>query len=466
MKMDQNQRNMLRQLPAMDEVLSLREISIFEKTLGRKAVKSVVSEVIGDVRKSILVGKTCSVSLETIQAEIKERLAKYSSPSLDRVVNATGVVVHTNLGRSCLAPQAVEAVNQTATHYSTLEYDVRSGERGQRNDHVEWLLCQLTGSDGAVVVNNNAGAVLLLLSTFASGDEVIVSRGELVEIGGSFRIPDIMALSGAKLVEVGTTNRTRLDDYRNALSERTRMILKVHPSNFRIVGFHSSPSREELAALAKEKDLLFAEDLGSGVLVDCSEFGLSGEPTVRECIEAGVDLVTFSGDKLLGGPQAGSIVGRRPLVEKLKRHPFLRALRIDKMTLAAMERTLRLYLEGNYLSIPTLRMLAASADDLEKVAENLRKQILETVDNTCYMSITEVEDVVGGGAFPETSLKGRGLRLESKDLDEQEILDGLRRHSTPVIGVIEGGAVVLHVRTLLDGDERIIADAMKSLLHK
>ncbi len=465
MHMDRNQRSILRQLPAMDEVLSLREISTYEKNLGRKAVKSVVSDVIGDVRKSILVGEIGSVSLEKIQTEIKRRLAKYSSPSLDRVVNATGVVVHTNLGRSCLAPEAVEAVNQTARRYSTLEYDVRSGERGQRNDHVEWLLCQLTGSDGAVVVNNNAGAVLLLLSAFASGEEVIVSRGELVEIGGSFRIPDIMALSGAKLVEVGTTNRTRLEDYRNALSERTRMILRVHPSNFRIVGFHSSPSRKELAMLAKEKDLLFAEDLGSGVLVDCTEFGLSGEPTVRECIEAGVDLVTFSGDKLLGGPQAGSIVGRRPLVDRLKKHPLLRALRIDKMTLAALERTLRLYLEGNYLRIPTLGMLAASANDLEKVAESLREKILETAGDRWDIGITGVEDVVGGGAFPETSLEGRGLRLESKDLDEQEILDGLRRHSIPVVGVIEDGAVILHVRTLLDGDERIIADAVKNLSH-
>ncbi|MGC9371718.1 MAG: L-seryl-tRNA(Sec) selenium transferase [Thermovirgaceae bacterium] len=463
--MDQNKRNILRQLPAMDEVLALPEISIFEKTLGRKAVKSVVADVIGDVRKSILVGETGSVSLENIQAEIEGRLAKYSSPSLDRVVNATGVVVHTNLGRSCLAPEAVEAVNQTAARYSTLEYEVRSGERGQRNDHVEWLLCQLTGSDGAVVVNNNAGAVLLLLATFAFGEEVIVSRGELVEIGGSFRIPDIMALSGAKLVEVGTTNRTRIEDYRNALSERTRMILRVHPSNFRIVGFHSSPSRKELAALAKEKDLLFAEDLGSGVLVDCSEFGLSGEPTVRECIDAGVDLVTFSGDKLLGGPQAGSIVGRRALVERLKKHPFLRALRIDKMTLAALERTLRLYLEGNYLRIPTLGMLAASTNELEKVAESLREKILETAGDRWDIGITEVKDVVGGGAFPETSLEGRGLRLESKDLDEQEILDGLRCHSIPVIGVIEDGTALLHVRTLLDGDDKIIADAIKNLSH-
>ncbi|MFP4481343.1 MAG: L-seryl-tRNA(Sec) selenium transferase [Thermovirgaceae bacterium] len=463
--MDQNRRNMLRQLPAMDELLSLCEISFFEKTLGRKAVKAVVSNVIGEVRKSIRVGDTDSVSLENIRAEIEGRLLKYSRPSLNRVVNATGVVVHTNLGRSCLAPEAVEAVSQTAAYYSTLEYDIESGSRGQRNDHVEWILSQLTGSDGAVVVNNNAGAVLLLLSAFASGEEVIVSRGELVEIGGSFRIPDIMALSGAKLVEVGTTNRTRLEDYKNALSERTRMILKVHPSNFRIVGFHSSPSRKELAELAKEKDLLFAEDLGSGVLVDCSEFGLFGEPTVRECIEAGVDLVTFSGDKLLGGPQAGSIVGRRPLVEKLKKHPFLRALRIDKMTLAAMERTLRLYLEGKYHEIPTLRMLSITTADLEKVAVKLREKILEVAGGKCKVTIAEVEDVVGGGAFPETSLEGKGIRIESKERDEQAILDGLRRHRIPVIGVVENGAVVLHVRTLLDGDERIIPAAVKGLFH-
>jgi L-seryl-tRNA(Ser) seleniumtransferase len=461
--MDQNRRNLLRELPAMDEILAQQDISPFEEKLGRKAVKSIVADVIGEVRKSILDGRTDSVSVERLYEDIEKRLSKHSRFSLSRVVNATGVVVHTNLGRSCLVHEAVEAVTETAAHYSTLEYDVEKGMRGQRNNHVEWLLCQLTGGDGAVVVNNNAGAVLLLLATFAAGEEVIVSRGELVEIGGSFRIPDIMALSGAKLVEVGTTNRTRLEDYRNAVSERTRMILKVHPSNFRIVGFHASPSRQELADLAREKDLLFAEDLGSGVLIDCREYGLSGEPTVRECVDAGVDLITFSGDKLLGGPQAGSIVGRRPLVEKLKKHPFLRALRIDKMTLSALEATLRLYLEGKHRKIPTLGMLATSRDDLEKTATSLQRRLLDAAGDACTVTVTETEDVVGGGAFPETILDGIGLRLESKQMDEQTILDGLRRHKPPVIGVVENGAVVLHVRTLLNGDEEMVLGAVQGL---
>jgi len=317
--MNQIQRESLRQLPAMDELLSLQGISCYETRLGRKSVKSVVSDVIGEYRKSILEGNTSPISLENIQSEIEKRLRKHSRRSPCKVINATGVIVHTNLGRSCLAREAVDAVREVAAGYSNLEYDIETGGRGQRNDHVEWLLCQLTGSDSALVVNNNAGAVLLLLATFASDSEVIVSRGELVEIGGSFRIPDIMAFSGAKLVEVGTTNRTRVEDYKKAISEKTGMILKVHPSNFRIVGFHEEASRHELASLAKENGLLFAEDLGSGVLTDCSMLGLAGEPTVKECVESGVDIVTFSGDKLLGGPQAGCIAGRRPLRKNTKR---------------------------------------------------------------------------------------------------------------------------------------------------
>jgi L-seryl-tRNA(Ser) seleniumtransferase len=241
------------------------------------------------------------------------------------------------------------------------------------------------------------------------------------------------------------------------------MILKVHPSNFRIVGFQASPSRQELADLAREKDLFFAEDLGSGVLLDCRDFGLSGEPTVRECVNAGVDLITFSGDKLLGGPQAGSIVGRRPLVERLKKHPLLRALRIDKMTLSALEATLRLYLEGRHHHIPTLNMLATSREDLEKIATSLQHRLLDATGDACTATITETRDVVGGGAFPETVLDGIGLRIESKQLDEQTILDGLRRNKPPVVGVVENGAVVLHVRTLLHGDEEIVLDAVRRL---
>lgn len=449
----------------MDELLAQQRIFRYESVLGRKSVKAVISDVMGDLRKSILEGALEPVSFENISREIEKRLEKHSKRSLVRVINATGVVVHTNLGRSCLAPEAVEAVNEAASRYCTLEYDLENGERGQRNDHVEWLLSQLAGSEGAVVVNNNAGAVLLLLAAFAGDGEVIVSRGELVEIGGSFRIPDIMALSGAKLVEVGTTNRTRLEDYKNAISEKTRMILKVHPSNFRIIGFHSAPEKKELAGLSKEADLLFAEDLGSGVLIDCRGFGLEGEPTVRQCIEAGVDLVAFSGDKLLGGPQSGCIVGRRQLVEKLKKHPFLRALRIDKMTLAGMEATLRLYLEGNHFRVPVLKMLSASPETLEKAARSLMEKTIGAAGGMCNVSLAEVVDVVGGGAFPETALQGVALRIESREIDEQKILDGLRQSDPPVIGVADNGAVFLHVRTLLEDDEDDVVKAIKSVFN-
>jgi len=463
--MNQIQRESLRQLPAMDELLSLQGISCYETRLGRKSVKSVVSDVIGEYRKSILEGNTSPISLENIQSEIEKRLRKHSRRSPCKVINATGVIVHTNLGRSCLAREAVDAVREVAAGYSNLEYDIETGGRGQRNDHVEWLLCQLTGSDSALVVNNNAGAVLLLLATFASDSEVIVSRGELVEIGGSFRIPDIMAFSGAKLVEVGTTNRTRVEDYKKAISEKTGMILKVHPSNFRIVGFHEEASRHELASLAKENGLLFAEDLGSGVLTDCSMLGLAGEPTVKECVESGVDIVTFSGDKLLGGPQAGCIAGRRPLLEKMKKHPLLRALRLDKMTLAGLEATLRLYLEEKHEKIPTLKMLSVRGEDLAKIAIDLRDRIIDVAGDRCKVTVVERDDVVGGGAFPEKVLKGAAIKIQSSYLSEQKIFELLRANNPPVVGVAEKGAVFLHLRTFFDDDMDAVVEAMKVIFH-
>jgi len=463
--MNQIQRESLRQLPAMDELLSLQGISCYETRLGRKSVKSVVSDVIGEYRKSILEGNASPISLENIQSEIEKRLRKHSRRSPCKVINATGVIVHTNLGRSCLAREAVDAVREVAAGYSNLEYDIETGGRGQRNDHVEWLLCQLTGSDSALVVNNNAGAVLLLLATFASDSEVIVSRGELVEIGGSFRIPDIMAFSGAKLVEVGTTNRTRVEDYKKAISEKTGMILKVHPSNFRIVGFHEEASRHELASLAKENGLLFAEDLGSGVLTDCSMLGLAGEPTVKECVESGVDIVTFSGDKLLGGPQAGCIAGRRPLLEKMKKHPLLRALRLDKMTLAGLEATLRLYLEEKHEKIPTLKMLSVRGEDLAKIANDLRDRIIDVAGDRCKVTVVERDDVVGGGAFPEKVLKGAAIKIQSSYLSEQKIFELLRANNPPVVGVAEKGAVFLHLRTFFDDDMDAVVEAMKVIFH-
>ncbi|HQK25426.1 MAG TPA: L-seryl-tRNA(Sec) selenium transferase, partial [Synergistaceae bacterium] len=315
----------LRSIPAMDQLLAAPWVEAVARDLGHEAVKAVFSDVVGEIREDLRQGRRASVDRAFLDAEAQRRCFLRCRSSLHRVVNATGVVIHTNLGRSCLHAEAVEAVREVAEAYSTLEYHVERGERGHRNDHVEWLLCQVTGADGAFVVNNNAGAVLLGLAALARNKQVVVSRGELVEIGGSFRVPDILAFSGAHMVEVGTTNRTYLADYEGALSPETALLLKVHPSNYRVVGFSSGVDRSDLARLARDKDLIFMEDLGSGMLVDLEEQGLPGEPTVRQCLRQGVDLVTFSGDKLLGGPQIGALVGRRQIIDRLRTYPLARA---------------------------------------------------------------------------------------------------------------------------------------------
>ncbi|AER66872.1 L-seryl-tRNA(Sec) selenium transferase [Thermovirga lienii DSM 17291] len=457
---------LLREIPSMDELLARSWVAPYEEKLGRNTVKSVFADVIGEYRKEILKGTKKGINVPELEKEVIKRLERYKRNSLRRVINATGVVVHTNLGRSCLSEEVIKAVSEVARGYSNLEYDLEKGERGQRLDHVEWLLCQLTGADGAVVVNNNAGAVLLCLSALAQGGQAIISRGELVEIGGSFRIPEIMAQSGVEMVEVGTTNKTHIKDYREAITERTKMLLKVHPSNFRIIGFQSVPSREELAEVAKENDLVFMEDLGSGVLVDLSVCGLKGEPTVANCVRSNVDVVTFSGDKLLGGPQAGCIVGRKPLIDKIKRHPLHRALRIDKMTLAALEATLRIYLEGRAHEIPTIAMLCADADTLKKKALRLKRMLKRAAGDFFDIEVVEVEDVVGGGAYPADTLKGYALSIKSNKIKDSELVELLRKKKPPVIATTAGGFVLLHVRTILRNEEGLLIDCLKEVAHE
>ncbi|MDR1048186.1 MAG: L-seryl-tRNA(Sec) selenium transferase, partial [Synergistaceae bacterium] len=344
-------RQKMRAIPGMDTLLEKEWALPWQKELGRETVKRIFNGELERLRRRILEGGD-PASPEELRAALEKLLKAQGRCRLRPLLNATGVVIHTNLGRSRLAEEAIRAVRTVASGYSNLEYDLEEGTRGQRNAHVEEALCALAGAEAALVVNNNAGAVLLCLSALARGTEVIVSRGELVEIGGSFRVPDIMEYSGALLVEAGTTNRTHLQDYARAVTERTSMLLKVHPSNFRIEGFVAAPSRTDLAALARERGLLFMEDAGSGLLAEGSALGLEGETSVRTCLEEGVDIVTFSGDKMLGGPQIGVIAGRKTAVDRLRGHPVLRALRVDKMTLAAFEATLRLYMKGNYDDIP------------------------------------------------------------------------------------------------------------------
>ena len=458
----------MRQIPPMSELLSLPWVPSMEASLGRRAVKAVFSEVIGEFRTLFREGRISQISAEEIVREALARLTARSVPSVRRVVNGTGVVVHTNLGRSPLPREVMESVVDVSVGYSNLEFSLDEGVRGHRNDHVEWLICQLTGADGAVVVNNNAAAVLLSLAALASHKEVIVSRGELVEIGGSFRIPDILSFAGARLVEVGTTNRTHLSDYERALGEDTTMLLKVHPSNFRIEGFHCSVSRQELASLAASRGLIFLEDLGSGLLEAFDGDALSEEPTVRECLQQGVDLVTFSGDKLLGGPQIGVVAGRSQLTERLKKHPLMRAFRVDKMTLTAFEGILRMMLRGEDRMIPTREMLSLSPDVMKRRASSLARRVRRVIREASVpgnASVLEVEDAVGGGAFPAVGLVGYGVALDLPSLGGASRVQGLfRRSDPPVVLGVDRGLPCLHVRTLLDGDDERFLRSLKRVL--
>lgn len=448
----------------MDSLLSLPAVAPFLKSLGREAVKRVFDVVLAQIRKDIMTGEDFLANADGVEERALPILRARAEGTLRPVVNATGVVIHTNLGRSCLAPEALEAVRSISQGYSTLEYDLTKGARGHRSDHVEWLLSETTGAEAALVVNNNAGAVLLMLAGLCSGHEVIVSRGELVEIGGSFRIPDIMAFSGATLVEVGATNRTHLKDYAGAIGENTAALLKVHPSNFRMEGFTSVVSRRELAELAAERKLLLLEDLGSGTLLDLEHWGLRGEPTAASCLAEGVDLITFSGDKMLGGPQIGVLAGKKAIIDRLRAYPLLRALRVDKMTLAAFEATLKLYLSEHSERIPTLAMLAESSRSLRRKATRLAGKLKKVLPPTS-LSVISADDAVGGGAFPAERLPGWAVKITPVSLGGTgALLASLRESSTPVIAGAGDDGVVLHVRTLRPGDDEIICDAFRAVV--
>ena len=456
----------LRKIPGMDIVLGYDWIQEWIEELGKMRVKHIVNQKLSEIREKILTDDNAEFSPETFRDSCLHALAFASRPSLRRVINAAGVVIHTNLGRSLIAPDAVKSMTDAASYYSNLEYDLAQGTRGQRNSHIEDLLCNLTGAESSMIVNNNAGAVLLALSALSKNSEVIVSRGELVEIGGSFRIPDIMELSGAKLIEVGTTNRTHLRDYERAINENTSMLMKIHPSNFRIEGFTCSPERKELAALAHEKNIIFMEDAGSGLLVDGEMIHLpanSGEISIKSCLERGADLVTFSGDKMLGGPQIGGIVGRREIISKLKKYPLARALRVDKVTLSGFEATLRLYSQGMFDEIPTLRMLRRSDCDMKSQAEKLAGELSGKIN--AEVRVCEVEDAAGGGSCPEIKLSGWGVAVRHKTFGAGYIQKLLRELDTPVLTGAREDEIILHVRTLQEGDEEIIIHELEGVLN-
>ncbi len=455
---------LLRSIPAMDVLLNAPWTAEFSNRLGREQVKKIIAEALGEVRRELCGGVRVSLPVyELVVSRATSLLRLRASSTLKSVVNATGVVIHTNLGRAPLADEALAAVNALSGTYSTLECSPESGGRGGRNEHVEWSLCRMTGAEAALVVNNNAAAVLLALSATASDREVIVSSGELVEIGDSFRIPEILSFSGAKMRAVGCTNSTRIQDYRDAITENTAVLLKVHPSNYRIEGFVKSTSREELVELASERGLIFMEDLGSGLLCPLGVTFAHRERSVRECLEAGSGIVTFSGDKLLGGPQIGVIAGSKSLIDKMKKHQLLRALRTDKMTFAAFDATLRLYLAGRQGEIPVIRMIetdkSALLERARRLCRSLKRGAAKRGAGGFAVSVVETEDAIGGGSFPTDMLPGFGVGIRSACFSAETLAAGLRAAPVPVIPAIREGCVILHVRTLLTGDEQLIASA-------
>ena len=394
-------------------------------------------------------------------ADLARELAR---PVFRRVINATGVIIHTNLGRSLLAPEAMEAIRSAGLYYSNLEYNLEAGARGSRYSHVEGLLCDLTGAEAALVVNNNAAAVLIALETLAKGREVVVSRGELVEIGGAFRIPEVMERSGAILCEIGTTNKTHLHDYENAVNENTALFLKVHQSNFRIVGFTESVALKDVVASAARFGLPVMEDLGSGNLMDLSKFGTRKEPTVQETVAAGADVVTFSGDKLLGGPQAGIILGRRDMLDRIRQNPLNRAMRIDKFTLAGLEATLRLYLDDDLaLRVPTIAMIAAAYPDLKRRAARLKKILTVAGTESVRVDWADGYSQIGGGALPSQDLKTRLVLLRPLHMSTNRLEEWFRSRPTPIIGRIEDDAFILDVRTIKDEEFQMVGSALAEL---
>ncbi|MBQ4578928.1 MAG: L-seryl-tRNA(Sec) selenium transferase [Clostridia bacterium] len=456
--MDKNQ--LLRTLPKVDEVLRQPLVAALE--LPQTVLTDLVRDRIDGLRRQVLEGTLAAVPpLEDLCGDICRAAKAAAKPSLRPVINATGITLHTNLGRACLSEKAVEAAAAAARGYSTLEYDLETGERGSRYVHVENLLCRITGAEAAMVVNNNAAAVLLILSALGKGGEVITSRGELVEIGGSFRIPEIMEQCGCSLREVGATNKTHLRDYEKAIGENTRALLKVHTSNFRILGFTQSVSLRELVELGREKGLPVIEDLGSGCFYDLEKLGIHDEPTVMNSVRAGVDIISFSGDKLLGGPQAGIILCKKEWIQTLKRHPLTRAMRVDKMTLAALEATLNTYLEPEKAEreIPTLRMLSADPALLKQRAEDLCT-LLKARGVVC--EVIPEQDQVGGGSVPTQLLPTFAVAVDPRNVTVDGLEERLRKFAdTPIIGRIAHDRYLLDVRTLWDEDFAYIADAVK-----
>jgi L-seryl-tRNA(Ser) seleniumtransferase len=464
------QAELLRQIPSVDELLAQPRLAALSKRVDRSVVVEVARAVLADLRGRIAEDSNwAAISLDGASVEelITALVEKILSRSLQPVINATGVILHTNLGRAPLPETVVDEFRRTATQYSNLEYDLEAGARGKRDVHTAELLTRLTGAEAAIVVNNCAAAVFVTLAALARGGEVIVSRGELIEIGDGFRIPEIMEQSGAILREIGTTNRTHLADYENAINEKTRVLLRVHPSNFKVTGFTDKPSLEELVALSQRSSLPLVEDLGSGCLVDLSEYGVS-EPTVKQSVEAGVSLVMFSGDKLLGGPQAGIIAGKKELIARVRHYPLFRALRVDKLTIAALEATLGAYLRAAWDEIPTMRMIRMTPRELKRRAENFIRELRpELPQDEVEIEVADGASLAGGGSTPSQSLPTKVIRIASARYSATKLEQRLRRApaGVSVIARVEDDRLILDLRTVFPEQEPLLIKTLSSALH-
>ncbi len=470
MNLNQQQKEALRNLPSVDHVLELSKSDPFFIEVPRSVLIRSIRSDLDNRRRQIIEQDPAHIDELLVDAAVvtgvKDLVRQAQSLNLRKAVNATGIVIHTNLGRSLLAETAIEHLCTVSRRYSNLEFDLEKGRRGSRYANVEDLICEISGAESAMAVNNNAGAVLLALETMAAGKKVIISRGELVEIGGSFRIPDVMAKSGGILCEVGTTNRTHLRDYENAVDDKTALLLKVHKSNYSVIGFSAEVSLKDLVALGRKHHVPVMEDLGSGTFVDFSRYGLLKEPTVQESVSAGIDIITFSGDKLLGGPQAGIVVGKRTCIDRIKKNPIARALRIDKLTLAALESTLRLYRDEKTAvqTIPTLRMMLLPIASLEEKAQRLKKMLESTGGSRLTVASLNIVSRPGGGSLPLLELPSMGLGIEVDGLSANAVEKYLRLSSPPIISRIEDDMVVMDMRTLQDDELEIIRSAIETLL--
>jgi L-seryl-tRNA(Ser) seleniumtransferase len=463
----------LRNLPSVDSLLGDEKGRALVERFGREAYVKACRDVLEELRSEILSGQPSSCeeknfARERIFGRVESRLRERFSPSLQKAVNATGILMHSGLGRAVLSEAAREALDEITRGYCNLALEVETGRRGQRDSHVSRLLCELTGAEAATLANNNAAATVLILNTLARGKEVVVSRGQLVEIGGSFRMPDVMKTSGAILREVGTTNKTHLRDYAEAINETTGAILRVHHSNYRIVGFAEEPEIEDLAELGKKHNIPVIDDLGSGALVDLQEFGLQTEPLIGRSIRAGVPVACFSGDKLIGGPQSGIIVGKADVISRIKKNPLARALRCGKMTIAALEATLKLFLAPEKLkeSHPLYRMLSLSLEDLEKRARRMERALLKRLSHEIRVSVEDGGSQVGSGSVPVETIPTKLLSVKAPAKPPDEIARELRLRKPPIFTRIHKDAVLFDLRTIQPDEDRLVQEAILEIFEK